>query len=93
MIKLIRELLQEQIDNIDSGNSNITEDDQLKVIELFKNINDKELTKIEAADYIGKSRATFDNYVKKGLIPKGHHKRGQNTLVWNKQDLYDFLNK
>jgi len=26
---------------------------------------------LEAADYIGVSRATFDNYIRKGLIPKG----------------------
>jgi predicted DNA-binding transcriptional regulator AlpA len=30
-----------------------------------------ELSKIEAAEYIGVSRATFDNYINKGLIPKG----------------------
>jgi predicted DNA-binding protein (UPF0251 family) len=30
-----------------------------------------EMNKTDAADYLGVSRATFDNYVSKGWIPKG----------------------
>lgn len=29
------------------------------------------MNKTQAADYIGVSRATFDNYIKDGFIPKG----------------------
>lgn len=29
------------------------------------------MSKTDAADYIGVSRATFDNYVRDGFIPKG----------------------
>lgn len=30
------------------------------------------MSKIQACDYLGVSRATFDNYVKNGWIPKGY---------------------
>lgn len=29
------------------------------------------MSKTQAADYLGVSRATFDNYVRDGFIPKG----------------------
>ena len=71
MLKIIRNLLQQIIDDIDSNNSNISERQQFEVIKFIQKINTKELSKLEAADYIGVSRATFDNYIRKGLIPRG----------------------
>lgn len=59
---------------------------------MFQKINKQELNKLESADYIGVSRATFDNYIKRGLIPPGVKKRGS-TLMWNKSDLNKFLEK
>ena len=91
MLGLLRELLQQLIDDIDSRNSNISEVDQLKAIELIQKITSKELSKIESADYIGVSRATFDNYVREGLIPRGTKRSGFKELSWNKSDLDKFL--
>ena len=93
MLGLLRELLQQLIDDIDSRNSNISEVDQLKAIELIQKITSKELSKIESADYIGVSRATFDNYIRDGRIPKGHKRPGFKELSWNKFDLDRFLEK
>ena len=45
-----------------------------------------------ACDYLGKSRATFDNYVKLGLLPKGTKEDGFKELSWNKSDLDIFIN-
>lgn len=91
MLKLIRTLLQQIINDIDSGNSNIKEDQQLEVVDMIQKFNSKELSKIESANYIGVSRATFDNYITRGLIPKGKKRSGFNELSWNKQDLDKFL--
>ena len=93
MLKIIRNLFQQIINDIDSGNSNISENDQQKIINFIKDITSKELNKLEAAEYIGKSRATFDNYIDKGLIPKGRKRAGSNQLSWLKSDLDKFLNK
>ncbi len=90
MIKLIRQAFQQFIDDIDAGNSHITEEQEIKVLKLFQEISSNELSKIEAANYIGVCRATFDNYIKKGLLPKGTKRQGFKELFWNKSILEDF---
>lgn len=92
MLKIIRNLLQQIINDIDSGNSNISEKEQLDTIEFIQRLTSKELSKIESAEYIGVSRATFDNYIKENKIPRGHKRPGFKELSWNKQDLDKFLN-
>lgn len=93
MINIIREELVQALQRIDSGNSNISEDDQLELIKIFRKINTDELSKIESYNYLGISRGTFDNYIKKGIIPKGHKIQGINALVWNKYDLNKIKNE
>lgn len=68
---IIRTLLQKFIDDIDSDN--ITMEQQSKIISVLSNIAnpDQRMSKIQACDYLGVSRATFDNYVRDGFIPKG----------------------
>lgn len=92
MLKILRNLLQQIINDIDSGNSNINEDQELEIISFIQKFTSKELSKIEAANYIGVSRATFDNYIKKGIIPPGIKRQGRNQLLWLKSDL-DKYNK
>lgn len=92
MLQLIKLALQQFIDDIDSGNSNVNEQQQQELLDLINKINSKELSKIESANYIGVSRATFDNYIIKGLIPKGHKRQGFKELSWNKSDLDNFIN-
>lgn len=73
MLKVIRELLLKIVDNIDSGNSNISEDEAIQTIKYLRNFTDREqvLSKYQACEYLNVSRATFDNYVRDGLLPKG----------------------
>lgn len=91
MIQLIKTILNQFIEDIDSGNSNISEEEQEELLSLIQKINTKQLSKIESADYIGVSRATFDNYIRDGRIPKGHKRPGFKELSWNKSDLDKFL--
>jgi predicted DNA-binding transcriptional regulator AlpA len=49
--------------------------------------NPEEMSKTQAADYIGVCRATFDNYVRDGYLPKGVHVEGFKELRWYKCDL------
>lgn len=92
MINLIKENLKQILDNMDTGNSNISEEDQEEFLDILERINSKELTKSESANYIGVSVSTFDNYIRKGLIPKGRKKQNTKTLLWNKSDLDKFKN-
>ena len=91
MLKVLRNLLQQLINDIDSGNSNINKDQELEIIQFVQKITSKELSKLEAANYIGVSRATFDNYVNNGRIPKGIKRIGFKELSWRKCDLDDFI--
>ena len=95
MLQIIRNQLAEIIDNIDAGNSNLSYEDQLKVFKAIQMLTqgDQRMSKIMACDYLGVSRATFDNYVRNGFIPKGIKEDGFKELGWNKSDLDIFLNQ
>lgn len=90
---IIRDLLQKFIDDLDTGNSNISEDQEIKIISVLSNIAnpDQRMSKIQACDYLGVSRATFDNYVRDGFIPKGTKQEGFKELSWSKIDLDAYL--
>ena len=88
-------MLRKIADNLDAGTSHLDEKGCHKVlntINLMEN-GDEELSKLEAAEYIGVCRATFDNYVSNGLIPKGKNHDGTKDLFWFKSDLDQFLYK
>ena len=89
MIGLIRTLLQNCIDRIDSGNSNINTDEAIEVIELLKKYTDKDrkLSKYQACEYLNISRATFDKYIREGKIPKGKKGAGFKEIFWNESEL------
>ena len=93
MIKLIRSLLQNCIDRIDSGNSNLSTEEGLEVIEILKKYTnkDKKLSKYQACQYLNISRATFDKYVREGKISKGNKEAGFKELFWNEHDIRAFL--
>lgn len=92
MIKVIRRLLEDIINNIDAGNSNLSEEECLKAIDLLKEFTDKTkvFSKYEACKYLNISRASFDNYVRQGLLPKGIKTQGFKELFWSIKDLDNF---
>lgn len=60
-------------DNIDNGNTDYSEDELDEILNVTKRLLDNEtrLSKYQACQYLGISRATFDNYVRDGKLPKG----------------------
>lgn len=89
MIGLIRSLLQNCIDRIDAGNSNLSAEEEIEVIELLKKYTDKDrkLSKYQACTYLNMSRATFDKYIRDGKIPKGKKEAGFKEIFWNESEL------
>lgn len=81
------------IQDIDSGNSNISEEESLNIIKIIKSFTDKteRLSKYQACQYLNISRATFDNYVKEGKLPKGQKVTGFKELFWIEKDLDNFI--
>lgn len=95
MIQVIKELLLNIIQNIDSGNSNISETDAIKIVRVLSEYTRKDngISKYAACEYLNISRATFDNYVREGKIPRGKHEIGFKELRWYKKDLDEFIKK
>lgn len=96
MRNLIAGILKKLAKDLETGTTYLDEQGCHKVlntINLMQN-GDQEMTKTEASDYIGVCRATFDNYVKNGFIPRGNcsHKNTK-TLFWWKSDLDQFIYK
>lgn len=93
MLQIIRTLLQKFIDDIDTGNTNIDYEQQHQIFNLLSNIasGDQRMSKIQSAEYLEISRATFDNLVKDGFIPKGRKQDGFKELSWSKIDLDSYL--
>ena len=94
MLKAIRELLLKIVDSIDAGNSNITASEAIEIAKVLASYTDKtvRLSKYQACAYLNMSRASFDNYVRNGKIPKGLKESGFKELFWTKKDLDKFLN-
>lgn len=93
MLRVIKDLLLKIIDDIDTGNSNIEENDALEIIDSLKRYTDKskKMSKYAACRYLNVSRATFDNYVREGKLPKGKHEIGFKELSWYVKDLDSFI--
>ena len=93
MIGLIRSLLQKCIERIDAGNSNLSAEEEIKVIELLKKYTnkDRKLSKYQSCEYLNMSRASFDKYIREGKIPKGKKEAGFKELFYLESDLRKFI--
>ena len=93
MIGLIRSLLQNCIDRIDTGNSNLSAEEEIEIIELLKKYTnkDRKFSKYQACKYLNISRATFDKYIREGKIPKGMKEAGFKELFYLESDLREFV--
>ena len=93
MLEIIKSALRQILNDMDSGNSSISESEQQELLNLFEKINKQELNKTETAEYLGVSTSTVNNYVNRGWIPEGIKKAGFSQKVWLKSDLNKFLMK
>lgn len=88
-LKILRKVLEEAINNIDAGNSNHSDDELDDIISSLTKLNRgiKRISKREACERILHcSPSTFDNYIKLGLIPRGHKEYGFKELNWSEKD-------
>ena len=66
--------------------------DIVYVIKVVSNTEER-LSKYLACSYLNVSRATFDNYVRCGKLPKGKKTAGFKELSWTKKDLDEAVAK
>ena len=95
MLNLIKKILLKIVDDIDAGNSNISEKEALELTKVLQSYTDKtsKLSKYQACQYLNMSRASFDNYVREGKIPQGKKEAGFKEKFWIKKDLDNIKNK
>lgn len=89
---MLRSLLVESIENIDSGNSNRSDEELESIVKVLIKLNRgiKRISKKEACERILHcSSSTFDNYLKLGLIPPGHKEYSFKELSWSEKDFDD----
>ena len=93
MLKILRKLLETIIEDIDSGNSNMCEEDLLNIVEMLRKYTRKDfpISKYQAYSYLGISRASFDNLVREGKLPSGKKQAGFKELMWTKKDLDEYI--
>lgn len=95
MLQTIKKYLLSIVDDIDAGNSNIDEEEAIHITKMLKEAvrKDVPMSKYQAYTYLNISRATFDNLVREGKLPKGKKVPGFKELIWYKRDLRKYLNK
>jgi len=85
---MIRELLSKALrqvaDRIDAGTCEMSEQEAL---DLFNVIIHEAMSKERACAYLNMSRATFDNWVRLGVIPQGRKRMGWKELCWYRDEL------
>lgn len=93
MLQLIKEELLKIVNNIDTGNTNLTDDQMMTLAKLLPTMANLErpMSKYEAYTYLNISRSTFDNHVARGWLPKGEPMPGFKELAWYKKDLDKYI--
>lgn len=89
VMRAIRSMLASFIEEIDAGNSELSDADAVKVAEVLRSYADKteKLSKYQACRYLNMSRSSFDQKVRDGLLPRGKKTAGFKELFWEKKDL------
>lgn len=92
MLQAIKRLLLKVIEDIDSGNSNMTEEEMIETAKFLKKFNSREkyISKYQAYTYLNISRAKFDNLVREGVLPKGKKIEGFKELQWSLKEIKDY---
>lgn len=93
MLSVLQRLLRKIDEDIDAGNSNITEEESIELVNILKEYTRKDtpISKYQAYTYLNISRASFDNLVKEGKLPKGTKVAGFKELFWYKRDLDKYI--
>lgn len=95
MLNVIKEQLLKIIENIDAGNSNISEEEAINTLKYIRELTDqdKRLSKYQACQYLNISRSSFDNYVREGKLPRGKKEAGFKELSWSKKELKNYIKR
>lgn len=94
-LSLLATHLRNVADNIEAGNSNMSEEEAVSLLENIRRVTDRKeiMSKYEACRYLNVGRSTFDGYVRSGELPRGVRKPGFKNILFLKKDLDLFIKK
>lgn len=92
MLQIIKKLLLKVVNDIDSGNSELSQQEMGEVIDALQryNFRDKYISKYQAYTYLNISRAKFDNLVRSGELPRGKKIEGFKELQWSLKEIKEY---
>lgn len=95
MLKVLKKQLLRIVDDIDAGNSEMSEKELYEVTDLLKryNFRDKYISKYQAYTYLNIRRAKFDNLVREGVLPRGKKIEGFKELQWSLKEIKEYGKK
>jgi len=95
LLSPVRRQLVRVVEDIDSGNSELSDNEAVEVADFLKKFNyrDKWISKYQAYTYLNMSRAQFDNLVREGRLPRGIKIEGFKELRWNLKDIKEYGKK
>lgn len=80
--------LKNLVKSLETGDIKCSTEEQEAILDQLAAFNtNRNLSKEQACHYLQISRATFDNLVKSGKLPKGKKTLGFKELSWKLQDL------
>lgn len=89
LTKLIVKLMREYADKIETGNCELSEDEQTNILSILSH---RVLSKEDACKRLNLQRSRFDDLVRLGKIPRGRKRTGFKELVWYEDELDAIVN-
>ena len=89
----LRNILASVVDAFDKDNTTLTEDEMAFLLDAVRTVTDNKISKYQACQLLNISRATFDNLVANGELPKGKKQAGFKELFWLKTDILKYITK
>ena len=81
---LIANKLRELADKFDAGTSEATEQQCLDILHI---VGHERMSKEQACRYLNMPINTFNQYISRGIIPKGRKEVGYKEITWYKDEL------
>lgn len=90
LLKVLVKELRAAADRLEDGTCVIDMGAAQDIINILAHVP---LSKEQACEFLNVSRATFDNHVRLGNIPKGRKEVGKKELVWYKDELQQCIDR
>ena len=92
-LQMLDDMLMEIHDRIRSGRCLTNKQQTRRMIDFLHLVANKDdgISKYQACQYVGVSRATFDRLVSEGRLPKGQKRVGFTELFWFPKDLDQYI--